>query len=318
MAEKSKKTNEKMAKDNQQGLPNNDASLSHKPQLNSEKIQKVLARTGFASRREAERWITAGRIEVDGKIAKIGDRISEKNRVFLDKKPLFLAWEMGDKRVIAYYKPEGEICSRSDPDHSSTIFDNLPRLKIGRWIAAGRLDINTTGLIILSNDGDLVNRLMHPSHEIEREYAVRILGDVTKEQIEQLKEGVLLDDGMAKFEKIRFAGGEGVNRWYHVVLKEGRNREVRRMWEFFGIRVSRLSRVRFGNVLLRRGQKQGRFEDLGEAEMKELYTSVGLEYKESKTYRSERHNPYGKNKTKFMKIGNKKRLLPGRIHKKRR
>jgi len=284
----------------------------------SEKIQKVLARTGFASRREAERWIIAGRITVDGVIATIGDRISEENKVLLDNKPLFLAWETNDVRVLAYYKPEGEICSRSDPEHKRTIFDNLPRLKIGRWIAAGRLDINTTGLILLSNDGDLINRLMHPSHEIEREYAVRILGEVTDEQIEQLKEGIHLDDGLAKFEKIRFAGGEGANRWYHVVLKEGRNREVRRMWEFFGIRVSRLSRIRFGNIHLRRGQKQGKFEKLEASELKVLYASVGLEYKENKVKQAERYNPYGKNKKRFSKQGGKKNLLPERINKKRR
>ena len=300
--------------------PQEDKKNISKPiQSGSEKIQKVLARTGFASRREAERWITAGRITVDGTIAKIGDRISEANKVLLDNKPLFLAWETNDIRVLAYYKPEGEICSRSDPEHKRTIFDNLPRLKIGRWIAAGRLDINTTGLILLSNDGDLVNRLMHPSHEIEREYAVRILGEVTDDQIAQLKEGVLLDDGMAKFEKIRFAGGEGANRWYHVVLKEGRNREVRRMWEFFGIRVSRLSRIRFGNIHLRRGQKQGKYEALQPAELNDLYASVGLQYNENKRVQSERHNPYGKSKKKYSKAGGgKKNLLPERVNKKRR
>jgi 23S rRNA pseudouridine2605 synthase len=292
--------------------------ISKPNQSGSEKIQKVLARTGFASRREAERWISAGRISVDGVVAKVGDRINEDNKVLLDNKPLFLAWEINDKRVLAYYKPEGEICSRSDPDHKRTIFDNLPRLKVGRWIAAGRLDINTTGLILLSNDGDLINRLMHPSHEIEREYAVRILGEVTDEQIQQLKEGVFLDDGMAKFEKIRFAGGEGANRWYHVVLKEGRNREVRRMWEFFGIRVSRLSRIRFGSIHLRRGQKQGKYEALETSELKELYKSVGLEYKENTIKRNDRHSTGGKNKKQHSKLGGQKRLLPERIRKKKR
>jgi 23S rRNA pseudouridine2605 synthase len=289
----------------------------------SEKIQKVLARTGFASRREAERWVIAGRIMVDGVVAKIGDRISPDNKVLLDEKPLFLSWETSNRRVLAYYKPEGEICSRSDPDHKKTIFDNLPSLKVGRWIAAGRLDINTTGLILLSNDGDLVNRLMHPSHEIEREYAVRILGEVTDEQVQQLKDGIHLEDGLAKFERVRFIGGEGANKWYHVVLKEGRNREVRRMWEFFGIRVSRLSRVRFGNVLLRRGQKQGRHEDLQMDELKELYSSVGLEYKEDKPKESGRSNTHargkqGKGKQQYSKLGNKNSLLPGRINKNRR
>ncbi len=290
-----------------------DTSVS--TQSGSEKIQKVLARTGFASRREAERWIVAGRISVDGVIAKTGDRITAENKVLLDNKPLFLAWETNDIRVLAYYKPEGEICSRSDPDHKRTIFDHLPRLKIGRWIAAGRLDINTTGLILLSNDGDLINRLMHPSHEIEREYAVRVLGKVTDEQIQQLKEGILLEDGMAKFEKIKFAGGEGANRWYHVVLKEGRNHEVRRMWEFFGIRVSRLSRIRFGNIALRRGQKQGKYEALKTKQLIDLYASVGLKYKENTLKRSERYNPYGKNKKQYSKSARQKRLLPERVRK---
>ncbi|MBF0265621.1 MAG: pseudouridine synthase [Gammaproteobacteria bacterium] len=244
----------------------------------AEKIQKVLARTGYGSRREIERWIVAGRIQVDGKLAVLGDRISAENKVSLDDKTLFLSWELYQQRVLAYYKPEGEICSRSDPEHKKTIFDNLPRLTIGRWIAAGRLDINTTGLILLSNDGQLINRLMHPSHEIEREYAVRVLGDVTDDIVQNLKQGVMLEDGLAKFDTIKFSGGEGANRWFHVVLKEGRNREVRRLWESQGLKVSRLSRVRFGNIPLLRGQKPGKFRDLERSELKQLYQSVGLQY----------------------------------------
>ena len=243
-----------------------------------EKIQKVLARTGFASRREAERWIMQGRIRVDGKVAQLGDRIHPDNRVALDQKALYLDWHQLKPRVLVYHKPEGEICSRHDPAHDKTIFDRLPRLKIGRWIAIGRLDINTTGVILLTNDGELANRLMHPSREIEREYAVRILGDVTDSHVQQLKQGVMLEDGPARFEKIFFSGGEGANKWYHVVLKEGRNREVRRMWEATGLRVSRLSRIRFGNITLRPRQKPGRFEDLSTEELAALYKSVGLHY----------------------------------------
>ncbi len=243
-----------------------------------EKIQKVLARTGFASRREVERWIAAGRITVDGTVATLGDRISAENKVCLDGQAMLLSWEGQQQRILAYYKPEGEICSRNDPEHKNTIFDHLPNLYMGRWISVGRLDINTTGLILLTNDGELANRLMHPSHEIEREYAARILGDVSDEMINNLLKGVSLDDGVAKFNKVWFSGGEGANRWYHVTLKEGRNREVRRLWESQGLKVSRLSRVKFGNIHLRRGQKQGRFADLEEAEIKELYKSVGLEY----------------------------------------
>jgi len=244
----------------------------------AEKIQKVLARTGYGSRREVERWIASGRLKVDGRLAVLGDRISAANKVSLDDKQLFLSWELYQQRVLAYYKPEGEICSRHDPDHKKTIFDHLPNLSIGRWIAAGRLDINTTGLILLSNDGQLINRLMHPSHEIEREYAVRVLGEVNDDIINNLKQGVMLEDGLAKFDNIKFSGGEGANRWYHVVLKEGRNREVRRLWESQGLMVSRLSRIRFGNISLQRGQKQGKFRDLEHAELKQLYQSVGLKY----------------------------------------
>jgi len=290
--------------------------------MESEKIQKVLARTGFASRREVERWIAAGRIKVDGQVAKLGDRIDSSNRVALDDKPLFLAWEELRQRVLAYYKPEGEICSRSDPEHENTIFDRLPSLKIGRWISVGRLDINTTGLILLSNDGELVNRLMHPSHEIEREYAVRVLGEVSDEQLDILRQGVMLEDGMAKFEKIWFSGGEGANRWYHVVLKEGRNREVRRMWESQGIQVSRLQRVRFGNISLRRGQKIGKFNDLTEDELTELYSSVGLEYRKVNTQTPtkgpyKRRNQRGPDSAPTRR-GKQKLKLPARVKRKKR
>jgi len=289
--------------------------------MESEKIQKVLARTGFASRREVERWIVAGRIKVDGKMAKLGDRIDSNNRVALDDKPLFLAWEKLRQRVLVYYKPEGEICSRSDPEHKNTIFDRLPNLKIGRWISVGRLDINTTGLILLSNDGELVNRLTHPSHEIEREYAVRVLGEVSDEQLENLRQGVMLEDGLARFEKIWFSGGEGANRWYHVVLKEGRNREVRRMWESQGLKVSRLQRVRFGNIALRRGQKLGKFQDLSEQELTDLYTSVGLEYHKPTTTNEKgpykRRNQRGQDATETRR-GKQKLKLPGRVKRKKR
>jgi len=232
----------------------------------------------------------------------------------LDDKPLFLSWELYQQRVLAYYKPEGEICSRHDPEHKKTIFDNLPRMTTGRWIAAGRLDINTTGLILLSNDGDLINRLMHPSHEIDREYAVRVLGEVTDEIIQTLKQGVMLEDGLAKFEDIKFSGGEGANRWFHVVLKEGRNREVRRLWESQGLMVSRLSRVRFSNIQLQRGQKPGKFRDLELSELKQLYQSVGLQYQaplkrnSSERTKRNRHNLNQNTKSKRGKL-----LMPQRL-----
>ncbi len=242
----------------------------------TEKLQKVVARSGHASRREAERMIVQGRFKIDTNIAQLGDRVSPENRIFLDDKELFIAWEKPRPRVLLYNKPPGEICSRHDPEHPNTIFDDLPSLKIGRWISVGRLDINTSGLLLITNDGELANLLMHPSSEIEREYAVRVLGEVTDGDVEQLKIGVQLDDGMASFDKLWYVGGQGANHWYHVVLKEGRNREVRRLWEALGITVSRLSRVRYGDIELPRRQRPGRWEELDEASLKKLYASVDL------------------------------------------
>ncbi len=248
-----------------------------------EKLQKVIARSGHTSRRETERRIAQGRIKIGQRVAQLGDRVDGSEAIFMDDRELFIAWEKPRQRVLVYNKPAGEICSRKDPEHPNTIFDDLPNLKIGRWISVGRLDINTTGLILLTNDGELANLLMHPSSEIEREYAVRVLGEVTDEDIEQLKAGVQLDDGVANFDKITYVGGQGANHWYHVTLKEGRNREVRRMWESLGITVSRLSRIRYGVVELPRGQKLGRWEELDEKAMHELYASVGLQIKRPKT-----------------------------------
>ncbi|MCK5697686.1 MAG: pseudouridine synthase [Gammaproteobacteria bacterium] len=241
-----------------------------------EKLQKVIARSGHASRREAERLIAQGRIKIDKSVAQLGERVNGTERIFLDNKELFIAWQKPKQRVLIYHKPPGEICSRNDPEHPNTIFDNLPNLKVGRWISVGRLDINTSGLILLTNDGELANKLMHPSSEIEREYAVRVLGEVTDADIEQLKEGINLDDGMAHFDKVIYVGGQGANHWYHVTLKEGRNREVRRMWEALGVTVSRLSRVRYGLVKLPRWQKPGRWEEMDERNMQALYGSVAL------------------------------------------
>ena len=232
-------------------------------------------------------------------------------RIFLDDKELFIAWEKPKQRVLVYHKPPGEICSRKDPEHPNTIFDDLPNLKVGRWISVGRLDINTSGLILLTNDGELANLLMHPSSEIEREYAVRVLGEVTDDDIEQLKAGVTLDDGMAHFDKITYSGGQGANHWYHVTLKEGRNREVRRMWESLGITVSRLSRVRYGVVELPRGQKAGRWEDLEGKELKELYASVGLFLNKPETdHRGRMITPYtlrGKGKNRLVMPDNRRK-----------
>ena len=180
--------------------------------------------------------------------------------------------------MIIYHKPVGEVCTRNDPEGRATIFSHLPKLKNGRWISIGRLDINTSGLLLLTTDGELANKLMHPSSEIEREYAVRVLGQVSPEIIKQLKTNVPLEDGDAHFTEIREAGGEGANHWYHVILKEGRNREVRRLWEHFGFSVSRLMRIRYGNITLDRSVRPSTSKDLDEAQLQTLYQSVELEY----------------------------------------
>lgn len=217
----------------------------------SEKLQKVLARSGVGSRREMEDYISAGRVNVDGKVARLGDRVTEHQVIRVDGHVVKVATETEQVcRVIAYHKPEGEICSRTDPDGRPTVFDRLPKIKGARWIAIGRLDINTSGLLLFTTDGELANRLMHPKFEVEREYAVRVFGDVTDAILQKLRTGVELEDGKASFKKIKAGGGEGINRWYNVVLTEGRNREVRRMWESQGTVVNRLIRVRYGDLLL--------------------------------------------------------------------
>lgn len=221
--------------------------------MSTERLQKILSQAGLGSRREMERWIEQGLVTVNGVIATIGssagstDNIAVKGRVIanpLKSKPSI--------RVLMYHKPIGEICSRNDPKHTRTVFDKLPRLSQGRWIQVGRLDINTSGLLLFTNDGDLANQLMHPRLELEREYAVRVRGEVSKQIISNLLKGVQLDDGLAKFKRIDFKGGEASNTWYHVVLTEGRNREVRRLWESQSIEVSRLIRIRYGNVAMPR------------------------------------------------------------------
>lgn len=207
----------------------------------------------------------------------LGDRVGEDDLIKLDGKKLYLRPQARCRtRVLAYHKPAGEICSRSDPGGRPTIFDHLPRLKEGRWIAVGRLDINTSGLLLLTTDGELANRLMHPSSQVEREYAVRVLGEVTRESLEKLRRGVLLEDGPASFQSVRPAGGEGANQWFHVVLKEGRNREVRRLWESQGLQVSRLIRVRYGTCHLRRGLKAGYWDELEGEAVNALRVAVGL------------------------------------------
>lgn len=245
--------------------------------MTSEKLQKVLARAGFGSRRELEEWIAAGRVSVNGKLATLGDRVTEADLIRVDGRIVRgTRLQPPRARVLIYHKPAGEVATRSDPEGRPTIFDHLPRLTNGRWIAVGRLDLNTSGLLLLTSDGELANRLMHPSSEVEREYAVRVLGEVAPEVLERLRNGVPLDDGEARFDAIEDAGGEGANHWYHVILREGRNREVRRLWESQGVTVSRLIRVRYGNVTLPRWLRPGRCEDLNEAGVDALMALVGL------------------------------------------
>ena len=243
-----------------------------------ERIQKVLAAAGLGSRREIEGWITAGRVSINGKPAKLGDRLGPADRVSVDGRPVKALERSGEtrRRIILYHKPEGELTTRKDPEGRPTVFEALPRLRGSRWVSVGRLDTNTSGLLIFTNDGALANKLMHPSSEIEREYAVRVLGKVSDEQIALLQRGVKLEDGMAKFDEIREAGGEGANHWYHVTLKEGRNREVRRLWEAVGLTVSRLIRVRFGELALPRDLPRGSWRDATEEETRALFAAARL------------------------------------------
>ena len=261
-----------------------------------EKLHKVLANAGFGSRREIEGWISAGRISVNGEIAKLGIRVSEQDKIIVDGKPFQFPAHTQKTRVIMYHKPVGEICTRDDPDGRKTIFENLPSMQRGRWIAVGRLDINTSGLLLLTTNGELANRLMHPSSEIEREYAVRILGEVSKETLQALRQGVMLDDGKASFDAIQDAGGEGANHWYHVILREGRNREVRRLWEAVGCKVSRLSRVRYGPVQLSRDVKQGKWQDLPPRQIEKLAKTVKLNLKLEQIYQNKTHLRRTKNR----------------------
>lgn len=241
----------------------------------TERLQKVLARAGLGSRREIEGWIRAGRISVDGTVAELGTQVSGSEAISVDGKPLTLAPSEAT-RVIAYHKPVGELTTRQDPEGRPTVFDQLPRLQQGRWISVGRLDINTSGLLLLTNDGELANRLMHPSGELEREYAVRVFGEIDGLILNRLLEGVELDDGPARFLSLRDAGGSGANRWYHVVLSEGRNREVRRLWESQGVQVSRLIRVRYGPIELGRRLPAGTSRELHADEVAALRAAVGL------------------------------------------
>ncbi|MEM0514384.1 23S rRNA pseudouridine(2605) synthase RluB [Pseudoalteromonas sp. YIC-827] len=243
----------------------------------SEKLQKVLARAGVGSRREMEKYIEGNRVSVDGKVARLGDRVEPTQLIRVDGHIVKIE-QPAERicRVIMYHKPEGELCTRKDPEGRRTVFDRLPRIDGDRWIAIGRLDINTSGLLLFTNDGELANRLMHPSYEIEREYSVRVFGDVTNDTLKTLTKGVELDDGPARFHTIKPMGGEGINKWFNVTLSEGRNREVRRMWQSQGVEVSRLIRVRYGELDLDKRLPQGGWIELELGRVNYLRKSVGL------------------------------------------
>jgi 23S rRNA pseudouridine2605 synthase len=236
----------------------------------SQKLHKMLAQAGLGSRRELEDWIVAGRVSVNGKPAHVGQRIGPGDRIKVNGQLVQLRFAPRLPRVLLYHKPEGEIVSRDDPEGRPSVFDRLPRLKGGRWIAVGRLDFNTSGLLLFTTSGELANRLMHPRYGIEREYAVRLIGAIDDERRQRLLGGVELEDGPASLDSVEEAGGEGTNRWYHVTLGEGRNREVRRLFEAVGLAVSRLIRVRYGGISLPRRLRRGMWQDLPEAEVQTL------------------------------------------------
>lgn len=248
----------------------------------SEKLQKVLARGGLGSRRELETWISNGRVSVNGSIASLGDRVVPEDVIRVDGKVMNVkADEEMSRRVIMYHKPPGEVCSRNDPEGRPTVFDNLPRLQGMRWVQVGRLDINTTGLLLFTTDGELAHRLMHPSNEFVREYAVRVRGELTPEKRQALLDGVLLEDGLSKFESVSDAGGaeEGANHWYKVTLTGGKYREVRRLFQSQDLDVARLMRIRFGDLTLSPQLRQGRWMELDPAHIKLLTDKVDLKGK---------------------------------------
>ncbi len=243
----------------------------------SEKLQKILSRAGLGSRRVLEEIINEGRVSVNGKVAKLGDRAVSTDKIRVDGRIIKIT-QVKDvvSRVFMYNKPEGEVCTRKDPQGRPNVYERLPPIPNGRLIGVGRLDVNTTGLLLFTNDGDLAHRLMHPSNEIPREYSVRVFGEVTDDMIKMMQAGIMIEDNLCKFDSVRFVGGEGINRWYNVILHEGRNREVRHLFEHFELKVSRLIRVRFGDIQLDRNLPRGGWKELGIDDVNYLRTLVDL------------------------------------------
>lgn len=254
-----------------------------------ERVQKVLAQMGFGSRRSIEKAITDGEIRINGVLATLGQRVSRDDTVEMQGRKISLSNASAHRtRVLLYNKPEGEICSRKDPEGRRSVFDRLPKLKGDRWISVGRLDFNTSGLLLFTNDGDLAHGLMHPSSTIDREYLVRVQGDVNEAMLDRLKEGIMLDDGVAKFTDIvesENQGHGGHNRWFYCVVMEGKNREVRRLWESQGVTISRLKRVRFGNVFIPSHVRTGQWLELTDKEVKSLSVTAGIDQSRKKHHK---------------------------------
>ena len=268
-------------------------SDEQRPAAGTAKLQKVLAQAGLGSRRKMEELVRAGHVTVNGVPATIGARVGPQDVIKVEGRVLRREARGEAARVLIYHKPEGEIVSRDDPGGRASVFERLPPVKGAKWLAVGRLDYNTGGLLVLTTSGELANRMMHPRYGLEREYAVRLRGKLGEPQVEQLRSGVRLEDGMAHLESLEDRGGEGTNHWYHVVIKEGRNRVLRRLFEALGLTVSRLMRVRFGEVRLPPQLKRGQFVELPPREVRQLFVTLGLPSPE-RAPRAKRENRRGR------------------------
>lgn len=241
------------------------------------RIQKLLANAGVASRRTVEEWIKAGKIQINGVVATLGQSVNAQDVIKVDGKIYHLkAFDAQETRVLLYHKPEGELCAARSEHGKPTVFQHLPKLRASKWVMVGRLDINTSGLLLFTNNGNLAHHLMHPRFAHERQYAVRVLGKVTDEMLERLTKGVQLEDGLFRFKSVQFGGGTGANQWYNVTLEEGKYREVRRLWESQGCKVSRLIRTQYGPFVLPSGLRKGKYFELPEEEVTELMAGAGI------------------------------------------